>query len=151
MKVASLLFLLLTVSCAAFMPETSSAASQQHVSGSDRTRNRAGLTAENRPKQPPAGPKQLLPRNAASLRQPASAGSGGSAKGGSIKSGTTNRALPARLMSVRPRAAWHNPSLSPSPENVRHRGPNSSAVSGSANSKNSNPGAISGTGMHRRP
>ena len=151
MKVTCLLFLLLTVSCAALMPETSYAASPQHVSDKNRTRRRAGLTAKNRPKQPPTGQKHPLPRNAASLRQPALARSGGAAKGRLIQNETTNRGLPVRLTSVPPRVASLNASLNPLPNNVRHRGPNPAVVSGSANSKNSHTGAINGTGMHRRP
>jgi hypothetical protein len=151
MKVTCLLFLLLTVSCAALMPETSDAASPQHVSDKNRRRKRGGLTAENRPKQPPTGQKHPLPRSAASLRQPALARSGGAAKGGLIQNETTNRGLPVRLKSVPPRVASLNASINPLPNNVHHRGPNPAVVGGSGNFAIRNTGAINGTSMHRRP
>ena len=147
MKIICLPFLLLTVSCAALMQETSYAASPQHASDKNQPHSRAGLIAANRSKQLPTGRKHPLPRNAASHRQPALARSGGSAKGGSIQNETTGRPLPVRPASVRPSVA----SLNPLPNNVHHRGPNPAVVSGSANSRNSNTGAINGTGMHRRP
>jgi hypothetical protein len=151
MKVPCLPFLLLTVSCAALMQETSYAASPQHASDENHPHSRAaGLTAANRPKQPPTGQKRPLPRNTASLRQPPLARSG-AAEGALIQNETTKHGLPVRLTSVRPSVASLNPSLNPLPNNVRHRGPNAAVVSGSANSGISNTGAISGTGMHRRP
>jgi hypothetical protein len=151
MKVTCLPFLLLTVGCAALMQETSYAASPQHASDKNHPHSRAGLIAANRSKQLPTSRKRPLTPNAASLRQPALARSGGAAKGGSIQNQTTNRALPIRPTSVRPSAASLNPSLNPLPNNVCHRGPNAPVVGGSANSGNSNTGAINGTGMHRRP
>ncbi len=151
MKVTSLLFLLLTVSCAAVMQETSYAASPEHASDKNHTRSRAGLTAGNRPKQPATSQKRPLPRNPASLRQPALARSGGAAKGGLIQNETTNRGLPVRLTSVPPRVASLNPSLNPLPNNVHHRGPNPAVVSESPRWNNGNTGAINGTGMRRRP
>jgi hypothetical protein len=150
MKVTCLPFLLLTVSCAALMQETSYAASPQHASDMNHPHSRAGLTAANRPKQPPTGQKRPLPRNTTSLRQPSLARSG-AAKGALIQNETTKYGLPVRLTSVRPSVASLNPSLNPLPNNVRHRGPNAAVVSGSANSGIRNTGAISGTGTHRRP
>jgi hypothetical protein len=148
MRVGCLLFLLLTVSCAALMQETSYAASPQHASDRNHTHSRAGLTEKNRTKQLATSQKRPLSRG---FRQPASAKSGGAAKGGTIKNETTGRALRRRPTSVRPSAASLNPSLNPLPNNVRRRGPSPAVVSGSANSRNSNTGAINGTGMHRRP
>ena len=145
MKVTSLLFLLLTMSCAALMQETSYAASQ-HASDKNHPHSRAGLIASNRPKQLPATQKRPLPRNAASLRQPASARSGAAAKSALIQNETAKHALPVRSTNVRPSVA----SLNPLPTNVRHRGSNRAVVGGLANS-GSNTGAINGTGMHRRP
>ena len=154
MKVTCLLSLLLTVSCAALMQGTSYAASPQHASDRNHPHSGADLTAANRSKQLPTSRKRPLPRNAASLRQPALARSGGAAKGGLIQNETTGRALPVRPTSVRPSVAMLNPLLN----NVHHRGPNPAVVSGSANSRSGNTGAISGntgaingTGMRRRP
>ncbi|MGA9389985.1 MAG: hypothetical protein WBV69_06020, partial [Candidatus Sulfotelmatobacter sp.] len=113
MRVARLLFL--TVTCAASMRGTTYAASPQHASDKNRPRSRAGLTAANRPKQPPTSRKPTLPRNAAGLRQPALARSGGAAKGGLIRNETTNRGLPVRLTSVRPSVASLKSSLNPLP------------------------------------
>jgi hypothetical protein len=151
MKATCLLFLLLMASYAALMQETSYAASPQHASDKNHPHSRAGLTASNHPKQLSTSQKRPLPRNAASLRQPALARSGGAAKGGLMQNETTNRGLPVRLTSVRPSVASLGSSLNPLPDNVRHRGPNPAVVSGAANSGNRNTGAINGTGMHRRP
>jgi len=145
MKVTCLPFLLLTVSCAALMQETSYAASPQHTSDKNHPHNRAGLIASNRSKQLPATQKRPLPRNAASLRQPASARSGAAAKSALIQNETAKHALPVRSTSVRPSVASLNPT------NVRHRGSNPAVVGGLANSANSHTGAINGTRMHRRP
>jgi hypothetical protein len=151
MKVTCLLFLLLTVSYAGFLPATSYASSPRQASDRNHPRIRAGLTAANRSKQLPTGQKRPLARNAASLRQPALAKSGGAAKGGLIENETNNRALPVRPTSVRPSVASLNPSLNPLPSNMRHREPNPAVVSGSLNSRYSNTGVINGTGMHRKP
>jgi hypothetical protein len=151
MKVTGLLILLLTVSCAALTQQTSYAASPQHASDKNHTRSRAGLTAENRPKQLPTSPKPTLPRNAAGPRQPASARPGGAGKGGLIQNETTGRALPVRPTRVRPSVASLNPSLNRLPNNVYHRRPNQAVVGGSTKSTRINTGAINGTGMHRRP
>jgi hypothetical protein len=150
MKVTRLLFLILTVSCAALMQKTSYAALPQHASDKNHTRSRACLTAANRPKQLPTSQKRPLPRNAASLRQPDLARSGSAAKGGLIQNETTNRGLPARHISVSRGMAALNPSLNPSLDNLRRRGPNPGIVGGSTNSGNRNAGLINGTGMHRR-
>ncbi len=147
MKVTCLPFLLLTVSCAALMQEASYAASPQHASEKNHPHSRAGQIASNRPKQLPTTQKRPLPRNAASLRQPASARSGAAAKSALIQNETAKHALPVRSTSVRPSVA----SLNPLPTNVRHRGSNPAVVGGLASSGNSNTGAINGTGMHRRP
>ncbi|MGD1021883.1 MAG: hypothetical protein ABR880_03800 [Candidatus Sulfotelmatobacter sp.] len=148
MKVTCLLFLVLTVSCASLMQGTSYAASPQRSSDKIHPRGRVGLTAANRPKQPSTGQKRPLARNAASLRQPAFARSGGAAKGGLVQSKAVNAAQHVRSTSaLRPAAASLNPSLN----NVRHRGPNPAVVGGSANFNSSNTGAINGTGMHHRP
>ena len=147
MKVTRLLFLLLTVSCAALIQETSYAASPQHAPAQNHPRSRAGLTAGNRSKQLPTSRKRFLPRNAASLRQPTSARSGAAAKSALIQNETAKHALPVQSTSVRPSVA----SLNPLPTNVRHRGSNPAVVGGLANSRNSDTGAINGTGMHRRP
>jgi hypothetical protein len=158
MKITGLLFMALA--CAAFMQATSYAASPQHASDKNHSRGRAGLTVENRLKKPKVSRKPSLPRNAAGLRRPTFARSG-AAKGGLIQSETTEHGLSVRptnvrSISVRPSVASLNSSLNPLPSNVRHRGPNPAVVSGSvnswsANSRNSNTGAINGTGMHRRP
>jgi hypothetical protein len=147
MKIICLPFLLLTVSCAALMQETSYAASPQHASDKNQPHSRAGLTAANRSKQLPTSRKRPLTRKAGSPRQPALATSGCATKRGSVQNETTNRALPVRQTSVRSSVA----SLNPLPGNVRHRGANPAVVGGSANSGKSNTGAINGTGMHRRP
>ena len=81
MRVTGLLLLLLTVSCAALVPETSYAASPQHASDENHTRLRARLNAENRPKQTVTSQKRPLPRKATSLRQLAWPRSGSTAKG----------------------------------------------------------------------
>jgi hypothetical protein len=148
MRITCLLFLVLTVSCAVSMQGTSYAASPQRSSDKSHPRSRVGVTAANRPKQPPTGQKLPLPRNAASLRLPALARSGGAAKGGLVQSEAVNSAQHARSTSaVRPATASLNPSLN----NIRHRGPNPAVVGGSANFKSSNTGAINGTRMHRKP
>jgi hypothetical protein len=150
MKVTWLLFLsvIVPMSWAALMPVTSYAASPQRSSDKSHPRSRVGLTAANRPKQPPTGQKRPLSRNAASLRQPALARSGSAAKGGLVQSEAVNSAQHLRSTSaVRPAAASLNPSLN----NVRHRGPNPAVVGGSANFNSSNTGAINGTRMHRKP
>jgi hypothetical protein len=89
--------------------------------------------------------------NAASLHQPGS-GNSGAAKGGLIQNEKASNAMPVRPRgTVRPTAATLNPSFN----NVRHRGPNSAVVGGSAggsaNLNSSNTGAINGTRMHRKP
>jgi len=145
MKVTCLLFLLLTVSCAALMQETSYAASPQHASDKNHTRLRAGLNAENRPKQTATSQKRPLPGKATSLRQLEWPRSGSAAKGGLIRNETANRGLPVRPASVRPSVA----TLNLLPNNVHHR-PNPAVVSGSGNSGDRNAG-VNGTGMHRRP
>jgi hypothetical protein len=148
MKVTCFLFLLLTVSCAALMQETSYAASPQHASDKNHTRSRVDLTAAHRPKQTPASQKRPLPRNTASLPQPALARQGGgAAAGGLIQNETSDHGLSVRRASVPPSVA----SLNPLPSNSRHRGPNPAVVRGWANPRNSNTAAINGTGMHRRP
>jgi hypothetical protein len=151
MKVTCLPVLLLMVSCAALIQETSYAASPQHASDTDHPHSRAGLIASNRPKQLPATQKRLLPRNAASLRQPASARSGAAAKSALIQNETAKHALLVRSTSARPSVGSLNSSLNPLPNLVRYRGSNPAVVGGLANSDNSNTGAINGTGMHRRP
>jgi hypothetical protein len=151
MKVPRLLFLLLTVSCAALMQERSYAASPQHVSDKNHPYSRVSVAATNRSKQLPTGRKLPLPRNAARSRQPALARSVGPAKGQLIQHETIGRTPPVRSTSIRPRAASLNASLNPLPNNVRHRGLNPAVVGGSANSGKSSTGAINGTGMHRRP
>jgi hypothetical protein len=151
MKVRCIPFLLLMVSYAAIMQETSYAASPQPASEKNHPHSRAGLNAANHPKQPPTGQKRPIPRNTARLRQSPLARSG-AAKGGLIKNETTHHGLPpVRLTSVLPSVASLNPSLHPLPNDVRHRGPNAAVVSASANSRISNTGAVNGTGMHRRP
>lgn len=150
MKVTCLVVLFLTVGSAALMQETSYAASPQHASDKNQPHSRAGLTAANRPKHPPTGERRPLPRNTASLRQPASVRSGGATKSGIVQNETTPRALPVRSAGLRSSVASRNPLLSQLPNNVRHRGPNPAILSGSANAASSNTGAINGTGMHRR-
>jgi hypothetical protein len=148
MKVTCLLFLVLTVSCAALMQGTSYAASPQRSSDKSHPHSRVGLTAAIRPKQPPTSRKLPLLRNAASFRQPALDRSGGGAKGGLVQNEAVNSAQHVRSTSaVRPAAASLNPSLI----NVRHRGPNPAVVGGSAKLNSSNTGAINGTRMHRKP
>ena len=151
MKVTCLPVLLLTVSCAALMQEASYAASPQHASEKNHPHSRAGQIASNRPKQLPATQKRLLPRNAASLRQPASARSGAAAKSALIQNETAKHALLVRSTSAWPSVGSLNSSLNPLPNLVRHRGSNPAVVGGLANSGNSNTGVINGTGMHRRP
>jgi hypothetical protein len=147
MRVTGLLFLLLTVSYTALMQETSYAASPQHASDKNHTRLRAGLNAENRPKQTATSQKRPLSRKATRLRQLEWPRSSSAAKGGLIRNETANRGLPVRPASVRPSVA----TLNPLPNNVHHRGPNPAVVRGSANSGDRNAGVINGTGMHRRP
>jgi hypothetical protein len=158
MKVTCLLFLLLMVSCAALMQATSYAASWQHASDKNHARSRAGTKAANRPKQFATSRKLSHPRNAVSIRQPALAkfSAAVKVKTGSIQYETASRGLPARSTHVRPSdarptAVSLNPSLNPILNNMRHRAANSSGLNGSANSRNGNTGAISGTAMHRRP
>jgi hypothetical protein len=151
MKVTCLLFLLLAVNCAAFMRNTSHAASPQHTSDRNHTRSRAGLTAANHPKQLPAGQKRPQPRKAASLHQPVLARSGGAARGGLSQSETSDHGLSVRRASVPPSVASLNPSRSPLSKDVRHRGPNPAVVGGPASWNHGNIGAINGAGMHRRP
>jgi hypothetical protein len=175
MKVTRLPFLSLvvTMSWAALMPGTSYAASShqtsakssattpvvgnsskeqrypRHASDKNHPRSRASLTAANHPKQLPNSRKRSIPGNAANLHQPGSGKSGASAKGGLIQNETTMPVRPPGT--VRPTAA----SLKPSLNNVRHRGPNSAVIGGSAggsaNLNSSNTGAINGTRMHRKP
>jgi hypothetical protein len=147
MKVTRILFLLLAVSCAALMQETRYAASPQHASDKNLPHGRAGLIATNRPKQLPTSRKRPLTPNPASLRQPALARSGAAAKSALIQSETAKHALRVRSTSVRPSVA----SLNGLPTNMHHRGSNPAVVGGLANSRNSDTGAINGTGMHRRP
>ena len=102
----------------------------------------------NRPKQLPNSRRRSIPGNAMNLHQPGSDKSGAAAKGGLIQNETANNALPVRPPSaVRPRQR-----VSPSLNNVRHRGPNPAVIGGSAGNSNSrNTGAINGTRMHRKP
>jgi hypothetical protein len=176
MKVGRLLFLILILrmSSAALMPDTSYAAQSQatsaessattpvagnpskeqryprHASDKNHPRSRASLTAANR-KQLPDSRKRSIPGNSANLHQPGSGNSGTAAKGGLVQNETASNAMPARPPgTVRPTAA----TLNLSPNNVRHRGPNSAVVGGSAGGSanlNSNIGAINGTRMHRKP
>ena len=146
MRATGLLFLLLSVSCAASMQETSYAASPQHASDKNHTRLRALLNAENRPKQTATSQKRLLSRKATSLPQLASPRPGSAATGGLIRNETANRGLPVRQASVPPSMA----SLNPSPDSLRRRGLNRAIVGRSTNSGNRNAGVINGTGMHRR-
>jgi hypothetical protein len=178
MKVTCPLFLSLTVtmSWAVLMPGTGYAAPSEqawaessattpvpgnpskeqryprHASDKNHPRNRASLTAANHPKQLPKSRTRSIPRNVANLHQPGSGKAGATAKGGLIQSETASNAVPVRPPgTVRPTATKLNPSLN----NVRHRGPNSAVVggsaSGSANLNSSNTGAINGTRMHRKP
>jgi hypothetical protein len=147
MKVTCLLFLLLLLSYAALMQQTSYAASPQHASDKNHTRLRAGLNAENRPKQTATSQKRSLSRKATIRRQLEWPRSGGAAKGGLIRNETANRGSPVRPVSVRPSVA----TLNPLPNNVHHRGPDPAVVRGSANFGDRNAGVINGTGMHRRP
>jgi hypothetical protein len=178
MKVSRLLFLSLIapMSCTALMPGTGYAvASQQasaassattpvagnpskeqrfprHASDKNHPRSRASLTAANHPKQLPNSRKRSIPGNAANLHQHDSGKSGAAAKGGLIRNETASNAIHVRPPgTVRPTAA----TLNLSPNNVRHRGPNSAVVGGSAggstNLNSSNTGAINGTRMHRKP
>jgi hypothetical protein len=76
--------------------------------------------------------------------QPGSDKSSGAAKSGFIRNETVNNTLPVRTPSViRPTV--------PSPNNVRHRGPNPAVVGGSPISRSGNTGAIDGTRMNRKP
>jgi hypothetical protein len=110
-------------------------------------RSDARITTTHRPKQAPISQKRLL-GNTTNLHQLASDKSRGSAKEGLIQNEAVKKVQHIRSTSfVRPNVASLNPSLN----NVRHRGPNPVVVGGSANSGNSNTGAINGTGMHRRP
>jgi hypothetical protein len=177
MKVTCLLFLslILPMSWAALMPGTSYAATShqtsaessattpvagspskeqrypRHASDKNHPRSRASLTGANHPNQLPNGRKRSMSGNAASLHQPGS-GNSGAAKGGLIQNEKASNAMPVRPRgTVRPTAATLNPSFN----NVRHRGPNSAVVGGSAggsaNLNSSNTGAINGTRMHRKP
>lgn len=158
MKAACLLFLIpiLTMSCAALMQRTSytvpwqptSAVSSANAAGKNRPRSRASRTTANRPKQLPISRKCSAPWNPTNLHQLGPDKSGGAAKAGLVKHETVNTALPVRRLSV---ARTNLPSLNPSLNNVRHRGPNPAVVGGSTNSNNSNTGSINGTRMHRRP
>jgi len=106
------------------------------------------ITAAQRPKQLPNGQKHSIPGNATNLHPPRSDKAGGLATGGLIQNDAVSKAQhvrPATLM--RPNVA----SLNPSPNNVRHRGPNPAVVGGSTISNRINTGGISGTNMHRRP
>jgi len=178
MKFTCLLFLslIVTMSWAALMPGTSYAASSQqtsaessatatvarnpskeqisarHASDKNHPRRRASLTVANHPKQLPSGRTRSIPGNAANLHQPGSGKSGAAAKGGLIQNQTASNAIRVRPPgTVRSTATTLNPSLN----NVRHRGPNSAVVGGSAggsaNLNSSNTGAINGTRMHRKP
>ena len=118
------------------------------ASSKNHPRSRAGLTAANRPKQLPISRKTSLPGNAINLHPPGSDKSGGAAKGGFIKNEKVNSVLTARPTGV---ARSTVASLNPSPNHVRHRGPNPAIVGGSANRASSNPGALNGTHMNRRP
>jgi len=126
--------------------------SPRHASDKNHPRSRASLTAANHPKQLPNGRKRSTPGNAANLHQPGSGNSGAAAKGRLIQNKTASNAIPVRPPgTVRPTAATLNPSFN----TVRHRGPNSAVVGGSAggsaNLNSSNTGAINGTRMHRKP
>ena len=178
MKVTRLLFLSLIVpmSCTALMLGTGYAAPPQqtsaessattpvagspskeqrsslHASVKNHPRSRASLTAANHPKQLPNGRKRSIRGNAANLHQPGSGNSSAAAKGGLIQNETASNAMPVRPPGTgRATAATLNLSIN----NVRHRGPNSAVVGGSAggsaNLHSSNTGAINGTRMHRRP
>lgn len=167
--------LIVTMSWAALIPGTSYAVSSQQTSADssaptpvagnpskeqryprrasdkNRPRNRASLSAATHRKQLPKSPTRSTPRNATSLHRHGAGKSGAAAKGGLIQNETGRNALHVRSTSViRPTAATLNPSLNLSPNNVRHRGPNSAVVGGSAN-LHSNTGAINGTRMKRKP
>ena len=126
--------------------------SPRHASDKNLPRSRASLTPANNPEQLPKGRKRSIPGKAANLHQPGSGKSGAATKGGLIQNGTASNAMSVRPPgTVRPTTATLNPSFN----NVRHRGPNSGVVGGSAggsaNLNSSNTGAINGTRMHRKP
>jgi hypothetical protein len=178
MKVARFLFLILilTMSSAALMPGTGYASPSQQTSaessantasagnpsdeqrdpchGSDKNHpcRRARLTVANYPERPPKLQKRSTPGSAVYLHRPGSGKAGAAAKSGLIQNETASNAMLVRLPGTgRPPA----PSLNPSLNNVRHRGPNAAVVGGSAggsaNLNCSNTGAINGTRMHRKP
>lgn len=116
--------------------------------GKDSDKNRpsghASMTSANRPKYVPSRQEHSTPGNAMKLDQLSSAKSGGATRGAQAKN---DKVRDVRL--VRPQSLART--STPSFDNLRHLGPNPAIVGGSVNSGSRNTGAISGTGMKRRP
>ena len=116
----------------------------RHVAEQNQALSRGSLTRANRAKQlPNSKRKPSTAGDPMHLRQPGSAKPGAVVNGRLIQNETVSSVVRARSPSV----------LRPSvqlPGDVRHRGPNSAVIGGSANSKTGNSGAINGTRMNRR-
>jgi hypothetical protein len=111
------------------------------ASNPNRPPSRPSLTKANRPKPLANGRQRSVPGNV--LHQRGSNKSGGAASRGLIRNETLRNAVPVRTSSVAQ-------TTGPSRNNVRHRGSNPAAVTGSVNSNRRNTGAIDGTRMSRK-
>ncbi len=115
----------------------------RHISDKNHPRSLGTVTKE-RPKHLPNNRDRFPSRNGMNLRQPGSAKSGGTAKGGFLRRERVNSAVsPGPPNVIRPGV--------PSLNNVRHRGPNPAVVGGSPKSDGRHTGTIDGTRVHRKP
>lgn len=112
----------------------------------DKTQPRggAGVSKASRPDQLPNGREPTGHGNSANLRQADRNRVVPAAKGAPTKDETVSDTLPVRPPTVVPHTG-------PSHNNVQHHSPNPAVIGGSANSNARNTGAISGTGLHRKP
>ncbi len=118
---------------------------REHRTVSDKNHLRSPASATRvRPKQVPNKRERFSSGNAMHVHQADSGKSGGTVKNGLMQPDTLHSAPLDRRAKI-----IH--STAPSFNNVRHRGASQAVIGGSASSARRNGGAISGTGVHRRP
>ncbi|HXM08568.1 MAG TPA: hypothetical protein VN946_01315 [Terriglobales bacterium] len=107
--------------------------------------------------------KPSTPRSVTHLHRPASEQSAGARRDGLVKNGTASKVASARASNTAKDAANNTlpvrspslvrhsaPSIKPSFNNVRHRGPNPAAVDGTMSLSSSDSGSLNGTNMGTR-
>ena len=126
---------------------SSAGAPHRPVQGSaGRARGHLGAASPrvNRPKQLPNRRQGSPAGNPMKLGQPGSSKFAAVAKSGFVNSETVNNTLASRAPSaLRPTAPLFT--------NVHHRSPNPAVVAGAPNAHRSDPAALNGTRMNRRP